>query len=556
MRAVSFACKQAPTGALLALLFPCSHAAPANELAQRVVLLANSNDPDSVRLARHYAQQRGVPDANVVALPMSMAETVGWPEFIASIYQPLQDELVARGWIDAFGTSLTDALGRKKYGIMGLRLSYLVVCRGVPLRISHEPRYYADVRHFTNRPEFRTNRSAVDSELTLLAHTTYNINAWLPNPLFLRERPPPIENEPVVKVARLDGPTYEQANRLVDLALAAERSGLMGRYYVEVRGPHSDGEQWLETAAERLAGLGFDGDVSRQGTTLPVTARLDAPAFYFGWYANDLAGAMALDGFRFPPGAIALHIHSFSAQTLRSATSGWCGPLVAHGVTATFGNVDEPYLQLTHLPHHLVRALAEGKSLGDAAYYALPALSWQSIVIGDPLYRPFAVSLGNQLANLNRLPSALAPYVLLRQAHRLDGEKKSAEALALLQNRLRQNPGLVLGLELARRLTAAGDQSGAARVVEFVARQDSFTIGEVALAHEAARVLAAGGEAARAVAVCRIILRLESLTPAWRAAVLRDALAAARAAGDTAQAIAWEKELVELTTPAPSEGRR
>ncbi len=536
----------AVSGLTLAVLSaPARLAADDSDLAKRVVVLANASEADSVRLARYYADQRGVPPDNIIALPMPADETIGWPEFIAAIYQPLQDALVARGWIDAFATTLTDSLGRKRYGISDHRISYLVVCRGVPLRVSHEPRFYADEPRLALRPEFRTNQGAIDSELTMLAHSTYNINGWVPNPLFRVERPPLLENEPVVKVTRLDGPTYDDARRLVDHALEAERTGLLGRYYVDVRGPHPDGEQWLELTAGRLAELGFDGDVNRAGGTRSAGARFDAPVLYFGWHTSDLSGPMALDGFRFPPGAIALHIHSFSARTLRSATAGWCGPLVARGVTATFGNVFEPYLQLTLQPQLLMRALSAGRTLGDAAYYALPALSWQTVIIGDPLYRPFAVTLDAQLARLSTLPPPLAPYVLLRQARLFDLEKKDAKARRVLEDGLREHPGLVLGLELARRMAVAGDKAGAARVLAAVPVPESFTLDEAPLAQQAAKLLADGGAAPGAVAMYQAMLRNEALGADWRAAVLRDAVSTALAAGERGQADAWEKELAE-----------
>ena len=528
---------------LAALRAPARPAADDRDLAKRVVILANASEADSVRLARYYADQHGVPPGNIIALPMPAEETIGWPEFIAAIYQPLQDALVARGWIDAFTTTLTDSLGRKRYGISDHRISFLVVCRGVPLRVSHEPRLYVDEPRLALRPEFRTNQGAVDSELTLLAHSTYNINGWVPNPLFRVERPPLLVNEPVVKVARLDGPTYDDARRLVDHALEAEHTGLLGRYYVDVRGPHPDGERWLELTAGRLAELGFDGDVNRAGGVPPVGARFDAPVLYFGWHADDLCGPMALGGFRFPPGAIALHIHSFSARTLRSTTAGWCGPLVARGVTATFGNVFEPYLQLTLQPQLLVRALSEGRTLGDAAYYALPTLSWQTVIIGDPLYRPFAITLDAQLARLSTLPPPLAPYAVLRQTRLLDLAKKAAEARRVLEAGWREHPGLVLGLELARRMAAAGDKTGAARVLAAAPVPESFTLDEAPLAQQTAKLLADAGAAAAAVAVYQSLLRGEALGADWRAAVLHDAVGAALAAGDRNQADAWEQEL-------------
>ena len=75
-------------------------AAPApagnTDLAARVVVLANASDPDSLDLARYFAGRRGVPAANVIALSMSAGETIGWPEFIATIYPPLQDRAAPR----------------------------------------------------------------------------------------------------------------------------------------------------------------------------------------------------------------------------------------------------------------------------------------------------------------------------------------------------------------------------------------------------------------------------------------------------------------------------
>jgi uncharacterized protein (TIGR03790 family) len=548
----------AASAVFLSLLAGAARPAQAggSDLASRVVILANASDPDSVRLARYYAAKRAVPPVNLVALPMPLVETISWPEFIGSVYQPLQDWLVARGWIDAIGTTLTDGIGRKRYSIFGHHISYLVVCKGVPLCVSHEPRFFVDAPGLASRPMFRTNQGAVDSELTLLAHGTYNINGWVPNPRFGIEQARLFEAEPVVIVTRLDGPAYEDAAGLVDHAIEAETTGLIGRFYVNIRGPHPDGERWLDQTAAQLADLGFDGDVDRTDNNLPATARFDAPALYFGWYAQDLSGPMALPGFRFPPGAIALHIHSFSAHTLRSAVSGWCGPLVARGVTATFGNVFEPYLQLTIEPQLLMRALRQGRNLGDAACYATPALSWQTIVIGDPLYRPFAVPLDAQLARVGVLPPALAPYVLLRKARLLERGEKRAEAVQLLQEGLHRQPSLVLALALAERLAAGGDKAGAARILTSLFEGQSLDTGQTPLAQRAARLLLDCGAAPQAVAVYRAILGNAALEQGWRATILRDATDAARAAGEQDQEAAWQMELAGSASPPPLSGKK
>ncbi len=94
------------------------------------------------------------------------------------------------------------------------------------------------------------------------------------------------------------------------------------------------------------------------------------------------------------PGAVAVHIHSFSASTLHDEKANWAGPLLAKGAAATIGNVYEPYLQLTaHLDVFNDRLL-HGFTFAESAYMSVQALSWMSVMVGDPLYRPYATWVG------------------------------------------------------------------------------------------------------------------------------------------------------------------
>jgi len=103
------------------------------------------------------------------------------------------------------------------------------------------------------------------------------------------------------------------------------------------------------------------------------------------------------------PGAFAYHLHSFSANTLRSTTENWCGPLLAKGATCTMGCVYEPYLSGTpNVAAFLARWTLSRFTFGEASWAAQPFLSWQTTVIGDPLYRPFGKlpdSLHQELAD-------------------------------------------------------------------------------------------------------------------------------------------------------------
>jgi uncharacterized protein (TIGR03790 family) len=514
------------------------------ELAERVIILANSRQPESVRLAEFYAGKRAVPAANIIALPLPEAESITWREFIDQVWQPLQDELYRRGWLEGTDSSLLDRFGRRRYALTGHRMSYLVACRGVPLRIYNDPTLIEEKAGRKVAAELNKNESAVDAELSLLAVGGYEPVAIVPNPLFGNDRPPTISTDMIVKVTRLDGPSWENARRLVTSGLEAERTGLLGRAYVDLQGPHPEGDQWLQATVRQLEELGFDHDVEATGATFGPAARFDAPALYFGWYAGNLNGPFAREGFVFPAGAVALHIHSFSAPTLQADGSGWCGPLVARGVAATVGNVFEPYLGFTHRPNLLLRALSQGKNFGDAVYYALPALSWQAVAIGDPLYRPFKVSLEAQ---------GNAPYALMRRAHLLSREGKKAEALALLRSAQREQPGLALGLALARQALADKDPATAVAAVGFAPALKSIRPEDWPLLREIAGLLAANGARPAALQVYANLARTKAPAPEELKALLIEARRVADAAGDLLTSLDFAKQLNSLDPLAPGQ---
>lgn len=520
----------------------------ADDPASRIVILANSDDTDSLRVARHYARVRAVPAANIIALKMPLAEGITWREFVTQMWQPLIERLVADRWIDATPMALTDALGRRKYAPRDHRIAALVICRGVPLKIANDPVYLTDPPAPANRREFRTNAGAVDAELSLLAQPNYPITGFVTNPLFQNEHPTPFETAQVVRVARLDGPTVADALALVDRAVEAEQRGLAGRGYVDIANRDKMGDAWLEGAAKQIAALGFDLAVDREPAIMPVTARCDAPAFYFGWYSSEMGGPFALPGFKFPPGAVAVHIQSFSAASLRQPTGAWTSAFIARGVTATVGNVHEPYLPFTHRPDLLMRALARGFTWVDAAYFALPVLSWQAIVIGDPLYRPLAISTDAQIERRSDLPDELRGYVVLRKMRQLESEGGQADAQAFALSEQRRKATLAVGFELARRQRDTGDVRGAGEAVEIFANEEKFATHQWAMAREAALLLEAGGHPQQARAVWRALLSSPGFPDELRKLWLPDAIRAAMSAKDAAQVGTWREMLQALNS--------
>jgi uncharacterized protein (TIGR03790 family) len=192
-------------------------------------------------------------------------------------------------------------------------------------------------------------------------------------------------------ISRLDGPTYEIAQGLVDKAIAAETQGLAGTAYFDSRGLlDKDGYGYYDRSLRALAFL------TQLRTALPVkeehTQALFQPgdcpktALYCGWYSL----TKYIDAFEFVPGAVGYHIASLEAVSLRDPNSGqWCPNLLANGITATLGAVGEPYLAAFPEPKRFFAELFDGRCLVEAFYRTKAFNSWQMVLIGDPLYTPF-----------------------------------------------------------------------------------------------------------------------------------------------------------------------
>src|SRR5213075_354494 len=136
--------------------------------------------------------------------------------------------------------------------------------------------------------------------------------------------------------------------------------------------------------------LGFDTIVEDTSVTFSAGFPMSQIALYIGWYDENVSGPFTRPEVEFMPGAFAYHLHSYSAHPFRTTTNAWVGPLLAKGATATMGYVEEPYLNGTaDMTVFTARLVYYGMSFGEAAYASQSVLSWQTTVVGDPLYRPF-----------------------------------------------------------------------------------------------------------------------------------------------------------------------
>jgi uncharacterized protein (TIGR03790 family) len=384
----------------------------AAEPGDAVVVIYNSRVPESRQVAAHYASVRHVPAAQVVGLDLPAGENMTRSEYREQLQQPLL-QFLEREKLFVFepdrlspGTNreaLPAFRARPRQRLTGSKIRYAVLCFGVPLRILDDPQLAeSDLEQLA--PALRgRNGAAVDSELAVLpwAHQPVRLSGPLGNPAYgatNAARLDPVQG--VLMVARLDGPDAAVAVALVDKAMQAETNGLWGRAYFDLRGltngEYKKGDDWLGGAAEAARRCGFETVVDDRPETFSTAFPMSQIALYAGWYDGNVSGPFTRPQVEFMPGAFAYHLHSFSAHTLRSTNLYWCGPLLAAGATATMGCIDEPYLDGTpNLEVFFSRWLLMGFSFGEAAYASQPAVSWQTTVAGDPLYRPFGPFGGN-----------------------------------------------------------------------------------------------------------------------------------------------------------------
>ena len=301
------------------------------------------------------------------------------------------------------------------------KIRYAVICYGIPYRIEPDPTH-TEPGEDKLRPEFRRNEAAVDSELACLPliHQNPPLDGPLRNPLYTTTNSASLNpTNGVLMVTRLDGPTPEIARGLVDKAMEAETNGLCGRAYFDMRGTTDPvwkiGDELIFHASEVSRVAGLETIVDRNEATFPASFPMSQIAIYIGWYTETVSGPFTLPQVEFMPGAFAYHLHSFSAAALRTPDHNWVGPLLAKGATISMGCVNEPYLGMTpDVGTFLARLVLQGFTFGEAAYAGQNSLSWQTTVVGDPLYRPFGKSPPQMHHELERRNSPLIEWSYLR----------------------------------------------------------------------------------------------------------------------------------------------
>jgi uncharacterized protein (TIGR03790 family) len=439
----------------LALLFlnALALASPAPVLAQtgrQVLLVINSASDDSRRIGERYAASRDVPADQVVRLDLPLTDEISSRDFQQRLERPLAAWFTKTGAQD--------------------RILYIVLTRGVPLRIAGTSGLEGTV-------------ASVDSELTLLYRRLTGRPAPIPgridNPYYLGDRPiaaaQPFTHESydIFLVSRLDGFSVEDVLGLIERGKTM--SAPRGTFVLDMKATLIDrgGDAWLRSAAARLRELGF-GDRVVLDESADVVTNQSHVLGYYSWGSNDPAIHQRTFNLTFEPGALAGMYVSTDGRTFAPPPDTWqigswekrdsyyagspqslAGDLIHAGVTGIAAHVAEPYLDATIRPQILFPAYVRGLNLVESFYLAMPYLSWQTVVIGDPLCVPFSRAATQSLMDPPiDTTTDLPPYFAARRIEVMAGQTRGMKP-----------EGLRFALQGETRL-AHGDQAGARQALE------------------------------------------------------------------------------------------
>ena len=340
------------------------------QTGENVLLVVNSRDAVSRQIADYYRPRRGVPVKNVCAIQTTSEEEIDWNIYEAQVERPIGECLKKAGLVE--------------------KVYYIVTTMGVPLKVDGPGSGQM------------SEHAAVDSELALLyaklkgAH--YQRAGGVPNPFFMR-RDTAFQHPmfPIYLVTRLAAYDLADVKAMIDRSLMARNRG---KFVIDLQSPKNEmGNDWLRTAAMLLPGK----RVVLDETVNPLYNQTDVIG-YASWGTNDDHRKQRWLHFQWLPGAVAAEFVSTSARTFKRPPDGWMqttwedkqhwfggspqglvADLIHEGASGASGNAYEPYLDRCVRPDYLLPAYNQGRNLAESYYLSLAQLSWQGVIVGDPL---------------------------------------------------------------------------------------------------------------------------------------------------------------------------
>ena len=359
-------------------------------MAENVAVVINDASPASQKIADHYIKKRGIPAANVIHLHTATTDDISRAAFGATIETPIA-AAIARA-------NLQD------------RILYIVLTKDVPLRVDGTSGPQGTVasvdselsllyRKMTGRPVTITGR--VDNPYFLgpkniaearpFTHAEHDIFLVTPARCVHRRRGDRADRQ--ASAPSTDGKVVlDEKNSFSTGPGGLARGGRepparMGQNTTR-RARSDDDRRARRVAGHRLLLVGSDDPANR----VRKTTWAWSPALV----ARSSAPTRTLH--EPPPTGVPSDDWNDRSKQFAGSPQSLIGDLIREGATGAAGHVAEPYLESTVHPNILFPVYLAGFNLAESYYLAIPHLSWQTVVIGDPLCRPFS---GTVLAHAN-----------------------------------------------------------------------------------------------------------------------------------------------------------
>lgn len=511
--------------------------------AEHVYILVNTNSADSGIIADYYADKRAIPKENILSLAMPSDEEITLSDYVQHIHNPLLKLLLDKGIVRGMLDPSAESSQRMQLAAASHTIDYLVLTKGVPLKFTKSFKNNVTPKSYINSIE--KDQASVDSELSaiLLSHL-HKFEGFVENPAFLQAISNQLRESNLIRVARLDAPNTASVLRLIDDSVFAESFGLRGRAYFDFGGPYKEGDEWLFEASQIARSLYFDVEIEYSKRHFDYSDRLDAPAIYMGWYLSNVNAQWRNRSLPIPRGSIAYHLYSFSAGSLRNPKKGWVAGLIEKGFSASFGYVYEPFLSLTVRPDYFLSALSSGSTLGESYYFSNPALSWQSILVGDPLYRPFKQSLKAQM-DID-LKGPFENYVYLNQFYADMEELGTAQAISRAYEHLSEHFTYALLYKLSSTLHEENRYSEAIELIESFDYTGDYATDEVYVIYLIADLLDRLGEKEKPLELLQHLIEQPRLPKNLEIKILKRLIALSLALEDFEISSKTKQRLMEL----------
>jgi len=353
-----------------------------SSLASRVLVVYDPANNDSTAVAEHYQSARGVPNANMCAVPAPTAST--YALYVSTVRNPVR--------------SCLNAVGPQN--ILYMLLAYIAV-QDVQFAVA----YYSLDSFLEDIWDQYTTRVFNPTPISVhryYAESQSQGNSFVPFQSFANYRAS-ARAQLIYSVWRLDGASPAIAMAQVDNATAAMAAG--GPPISQVLGSPANACIDMNNTVTGVPDSGYstaNWDLYRASQILteannltvitdmlgtqfgtPPSPNCPNTGLYVGWYNyGDYNNAFTWD-----QGSIGWDLDSGALYNIRSG-AWWGTGAIAKGITVTSGAVTEPYLEGIPRPA-VVRNLLEGANVGDAFLRNTRWLKWNLTNVGDPLYQPF-----------------------------------------------------------------------------------------------------------------------------------------------------------------------